>query len=184
MRCASSTRKLARGSGRKQLMTSRTSLAARTRVRKAFGRYAERDWWGKHRNGRDLTMPQLIDMLSEAERFRPRFKGETPVLHQYYALQHKAWTQALHHTAAGLDLRPAASQGFPVAVARPAPYLILFGNYWVFAQSIFAALDLGAREVADYFEKLFLSGLAVFLATVGIDVPWADNMSEWAAETD
>jgi hypothetical protein len=27
-------------------------------LRKAFGRYAERDWWGKHRNGRDLTMPR------------------------------------------------------------------------------------------------------------------------------
>jgi hypothetical protein len=59
--------------------------------------------------------------------------------------------------------------------------LILFGNYWVFGQVIFVALDLGApADASVYFEKLFLAGIAVFSEVVSLTVPWADRISEWA----
>jgi hypothetical protein len=110
-------------------------------------------------------------------------KGESPILEQYYSLQHKAWTQALHHTAAGMDITFGKQGEFPVVVARPAPFLILFGNYWVFGQLIFASLELGGEpSVLAYFEKLFLAGIAVFSEAVGLSVWWEDRLEEWAAD--
>jgi hypothetical protein len=152
-------------------------------LRAEFGRHAERDWWGRDRDGNRVGMPQLVSALAAAPQFRPRLKGEEAVLEQYYAMQHKAWTQALHHTAAGMQAWTAQDGALPMAVAGPTPFLILFGNYWVFGQLIFAVLDLGAPIAASvHFEKLFLAGLAVFGEMSEMPVPWADQVGVWAAE--
>jgi hypothetical protein len=151
-------------------------------LRRVFGKYAERDWWGQDREGRKVSMPEVVSRLAADPRFQPRLRGEAPILEQYYALQHKAWTQALHHTAAGMQIHPNESGRFPLAVG-PSPLLVLFGNYWVFGQLIFVALELGADDsVFAYFEKLFLSGLAVFGEVFDLPVPWADKVAEWADE--
>ena len=150
-------------------------------LRREFGRYAEHDWWGCDRDGQRITMPELVKRLALAEQFHPRLRGEEPILEQYYAQQHKAWTQALHHTAAGMSVRSRAPGDFPFSVAEPHAFLILFGNYWVFGQLIFVALELAtAPEVADYFEKLFFAGLAVFGEWIGQPAPWADDVATWA----
>ena len=63
------------------------------------------------------------------------------------------------------------------------PFLILFGNYWVFGQLVWVTLDLGAQDAIDDFEKLFLTGLAVFGETIGLPPPsWADDIEAWARE--
>jgi hypothetical protein len=151
-------------------------------LRREFGRYAEYDWWGRDRDGTRVTMPRLVERLAATERFQPRLQGEEPILEQYYAFQHKAWTQALHHTAAGMHMRPDEQGGFPLAVALPSPFLILFSNYWVFGQLIFVALELGAPIVLARFEKLFLAGLAIFGEAIGIQTPWAGELERWAQE--
>jgi hypothetical protein len=152
-------------------------------LRRQFGRYAERDWWGVDRAGTRVTMPDLISRLAAAEHFHPRLRGDEPILEQYYAFLQKAWTQALHHTAAGIHLRLAVDGGFPTAVAGARPVLVLSGNYWVFGQLIFVALELGApADAIHHFEKVFLSGLAVFGEGLGVPVPWASQVAEWADE--
>jgi hypothetical protein len=88
-------------------------------LRREFGTYAERDWWGRDADGERITMPRLVKRLAGAAMFQPRLKGEAPILEQYYALQQKAWTQALHHTAAGMQIRSDEEGQFPVAVAGP-----------------------------------------------------------------
>ena len=151
-------------------------------LRREFGKYAERDWWGRDREGGKVSMSEVVRRLAADPRFQPRLQGEEPVLEQYYALQHKAWTQALHHTAAGMQVHASDGGRFPVAVG-PSPVLLLFGNYWVFGQLIFVALELAAPNTAfSYFEKLFLSGLAVFGEVFDLPVPWADKVAEWAEE--
>jgi hypothetical protein len=151
-------------------------------LRREFGKFAERDWWGRDRHGNRVSMPEVVRRLAANPLFQPRLRGEEPILEQYYALQHKAWTQALHHTAAGMQTHPARGGRFPVA-AGPSPLLVLFGNYWVFGQLIFVALELGSGTSASvYFEKLFLSGLAVFGEVFELPAPWADKVAEWAEE--
>jgi Family of unknown function (DUF5677) len=151
-------------------------------LRAEFGKYAERDWWGRDSEGRRVKMPALVARLAASRRFQPRLKGEQPILEQYYAVQHKAWTQALHHTAAGMHVRSDKDGRFPVAIS-PNSFLVLFGNYWVFGQLIFVALELaGSQPTFDYFEKLFLAGLAVFGEATGVSVAWADKVAEWADE--
>jgi len=110
-------------------------------------------------------------------------RGEAPILEQTYALQQKAWNQALHHTAAGMQMRFEGEDEFPLAVAGSTPFLILFGNHWVFGQLIFVALELGAPpEAVVQFEKQFFTNLAVFGEVVGIPAPWADDVARWADE--
>jgi hypothetical protein len=152
-------------------------------LRKEFGRFAERDWWGQDRSGERLTMPSLVDKLARAERFNPRFTGEAPILRQYYAINQKQWTQALHHTAAGMGSAVAERGAFPVS-AGPPPFLILAGNHWVFAQSIWGAIELAAPAVLGYFEKLFFAGLAVFNTVAGVEAPWHEHVEKWASELD
>jgi hypothetical protein len=154
-----------------------------TELRDTFGPYAERDWWGLDREGNRVSMPELVDRLAAEPMFQPRLSGEKPILKQYYALQQKAWTQALHHTAAGMRLRESADDRFPEAIADPSPLLILLGNYWAFGQLIFVALELATdAHVLDYFQKLFLAGLAVFTEAVDQPAPWADQVARWAEE--
>ena len=151
-------------------------------LRREFGKYSERDWWGRDRQGHKVSMPEVVRRLSADPLFHPRLRGEEPILEQYYAVQHKAWTQALHHTAAGTQTHPSEGGRFPVAVG-PSPLLVLFGNYWIFGQLIFVALELGSDDaVFAYFEKLFLSGLAVFGEIFDLPVPWAEKVAEWADE--
>jgi hypothetical protein len=153
-------------------------------LRREFGLYAERDWWGKTRDGQRISMPQLVVRLASERRFHPRLRGEQPILEQYYALQQKAWTQALHHTAVGTLVGTVDGGAFPHSVAGPGRAIILFGNYWVLGQLIFAALELGADAGAiAYFQKVFLAGLAVFGAVLDMPVPWEEDVARWAAET-
>lgn len=146
-------------------------------LRGEFGRHAERDWWGSDRAGNRVTMATAVARLSEATMFRPRLKGEAPVLHEYFLLQQKAWTQALHHTAAGTEMRAEARGNFPAVSAAPSAFSIVFGNYWVLGQTIAVTLDLGAEGYAERrFEELFLAGLAVFGVTAEIDDHLLDGL--------
>jgi hypothetical protein len=82
-----------------------------------------------------------------------------------------------------MTVRAPGGGEFPTAMARPAPALILAGNYWVFGQVVFVALELAAPAGAiEHFEKVFLSGLAVFGEALGVPVPWAGRVAEWADE--
>ncbi len=128
-------------------------------------------------------MPDLVKRLAASEQFHPRLRGETPILKQYYTFLQKAWTRALHHTAAGTHMRLGHDGNFPRAIAESNIEQILAGNYWVFGQLVYVALELGAPEDAiRHFEKLFLSGLAVFGEALGVSVPWASQVSDWAEE--
>ena len=148
-----------------------------------FGKHAQRDWWGKDAAGSTLSMPMLVTRLASEPRFQPRLRGEAPILEHYYRLQQKAWTQTLHHTAMGMDVASDSSGAFPPAISRPSLYQVLAGNYWVFGQEIYAALELGSSpEAQEYFDRLFLAGLGVFAAAVDIEVPWRDRITTWAAE--
>lgn len=147
-----------------------------------FGRHAERDWWGVDQDGQRIAMPGLVKLLAAAEQFYPRLRGEEPILEQYYAFLQKIWTQALHHTAAGMQMRLGEPGEFPQAIAEPSPFIILYGNYWVFGQLIFVTLDLAAPVAMAHFEKIFASGLAVFGEVIGIRVPWADEVIKWGEE--
>lgn len=157
-------------------------LPKKDQLKHEFGRFAQKDWWGQDRHGNQVSMPQLVKRLADAEMFQPRLKGEAPILEQFYTFQHKAWTQALHHTAAGMELRFTEPDRFPVAIALPRPFLILAANYWVFGQLLFAAVELAAMGAYGYFQKLFLAGLAVFGASIDVDVPWAAEVEAWAEE--
>jgi hypothetical protein len=152
-------------------------------LQREFGRYAERDWWGRDHEEHRVTMSQLVKRLALADLFHPRLRGETPILEQTYALQQKAWTQALHHTAAGMHIRLGEEGAFPLAVAGPTPFLILFGNHWVFGQLIFVALELAtSAETVERFQQQFFAALAVFGEVVGSPAPWADEVAKWAEE--
>lgn len=146
-------------------------------LRHRFGAYAERDWWGQDRSGKRITMPSLVKALADAEQFQPRLKGDEPVLEQYYSFLQKTWTQALHHTAVGMQLRIGESGEFPRAVSESNPFIILYGNYWVFGQLIFVTLELAAPVAAIVrFQDLFLLGLAIFGESIGVHAPWADEI--------
>lgn len=145
-------------------------------LRKEFGRYAERFWWGVDESGNRLGMQQLVERLAEAPQFQPRLHGERPILDEYYALQQKAWNQALHHTAAGMNIATSSQAGLPIAVAATDSSFILFGNYWVFGQLIYVAMELGASQVIPRFQKLFLLGLAIFGEALGVPAPWAEDV--------
>lgn len=154
-------------------------------LRKQFGRYAERDWWGVDRDGARITMPILVTRLAAAEQFHPRLRGEQPILEQYYTFLQKTWTHALHHTAAGMYIRVEDGGSFPRAIAGSNIELILSGNYWVFGQLVFVALELGAPvDAIVHFEKVFLSGLAVFGEALDVPVPWASQVTGWANEAE
>lgn len=162
-----------------------SDLAGReAELRKRFGSHAERDWWGLDEEGKRIKMPELVKRLAAAEAFYPRLRGEEPILEQYYGFLQKVWTQALHHTAAGMRIRDGIDGRFPQAVAEPTPFLILYGNYWVFGQLIYASLELAARAALGHFERVFLAGLAVFSEIAGTRVPWADELSQWAEEAE
>lgn len=119
-----------------------------------------------------MTMPTLVELLANESRFQPRLKGDSPILQQYYAIQHKDWTQSLHHTAAGMYPDEAEPGRVPTARPGPDPFTILFGNYWVFGQLVFVALETGAEPtVSDRFEDQFLAGLAVLGAVAGVPTP-------------
>lgn len=153
-------------------------------LRAEFGPHAERDWWGQDASGKRIGMPEVVRRLAAAGRFHPRLKGEQPILEQYYAIQQKDWTQSLHHTAAGLNLRPGEPGAIPDVLPTPRSFTILFANYWVFGQLIFVALELGApAAVVDHFEELFFAGLAVFGEWIGEPAPWADDFDGWVRDT-
>jgi hypothetical protein len=142
------------------------------------------DWWGRDENGDPLTMRELVRRLADEPRFQPRLRGEEPALEQYFLMQRDIGIQAFRHTVDGMDTVEDPSGRFPKSVGRTAPFLVLFGNYWTFGQLIFAALEHARLEDAlEHFEKLFVSGLAVFMATVGLWAPWMDEVASWTDES-
>jgi len=134
-----------------------------------FGQYAERDWWGKTKDGKKLTMPQLVDLLAAAPRFHPRLKGEQPILQQYYAVVQKFATQRLHHTAVGLEIQLSRDGSTPTVAPPPGETQVLAASYWTYAQLTYLVLEL---QPADYreFEQIFLKGLyTVFGPAAGLE---------------
>jgi hypothetical protein len=142
-----------------------------------------RSWWSEDRDGGALTTAELVRRLADAPRFRPRLRGAEPVLEQMSASQQYAWSGAMHHTANGLDVTVESAGAFPRSLGRSAPYLVLLTNYWTFGQLMFVTFehDQLADALSD-FEKLFYTGLAVFMATAEITAPWMDQVSDWADE--
>lgn len=136
-------------------------------LRQMFGEFAQRVWWMSERDGTPLEETEIVDRLGAAEMFRPRLRGESPVLDQMHA--------ALAH----MTSLPRPAQEDP---GGPNAFQVLFTSYWTFSQTIFAALELGAPGAIEHFEKLFISGQAVFSEALGVPSPWAAKVVEWAAE--
>jgi hypothetical protein len=40
-------------------------------LRREFGRFAQRDWWGEDRSGARVAMPELVKRLADAPQFQP-----------------------------------------------------------------------------------------------------------------
>jgi hypothetical protein len=136
-------------------------------LRQMFGEFAEREWWMTDRDGAPLRIPEIVELLGAAEMFKPRLRGESPVLDH------------VHSAVAHMTSLPRPSQDAP---GGPNAFRVLFTSYWAFAQVIFAALELGAPGAIEHFEKLFIAGQAVFSEALGMRSPWADKIAEWAEE--
>ena len=157
----------------------------RPHLQKEFGRFAERDWWGQTSDGSRISMAQAIRVLADAEDFRPRLRGEQPILEQYFGLQQKLWTQSLHHTAAGTASDIPARGDFPDPVRPTEWFFVLFGNYWVFGQSVQVALQLAApAEAQHHFDRLFVAGLTLFGAVSGVADDHVDLAEAWLEQTE
>lgn len=133
-----------------------------------YGDYAQKDWWGKHKNGSRVTVPRLVDLLSDAERFQPRLKGEQPILQQYYAVVQKFATQCLHHTAVGMEVQLTREGGVPVIAPLPDETQVLAASYWTYGQLVYLVLELQPADFGE-FQGIFLDGLYnVFGPTAGL----------------
>jgi hypothetical protein len=150
-------------------------------LRSRFGVYAERPWWSIDREGRPVTVSELVERLAAAEQFHPRLRGETRILEEQYATM-RMWAQALQHSSTRGE-SGADAPGEQPSATGPNAVVVLFSSYWVFGQLIYAALGLGAPAAIAHFERLFLAGLAVFGEAVGSPVPWADQVAGWAGES-
>jgi uncharacterized protein DUF5677 len=149
-----------------------SDLAGRQKyLRDTYGKHAEKDWWGRDREGRHVSMPKLVERLAAEQRFHPRLRGEEPILEQIYEIQHKDATQTLHHTAAGMEMQPGESGALPSLTPPLNGFEILATNYWVFGQLVFVALEYGSEEEAYRdFEELFLLGLEAFGNEAGVEL--------------
>ena len=129
-------------------------------LRREFGEYAQRDWWGVRRDGSRITMPEVVTKLEQAERFHPRMGGEKPILREMYEKAQKWNTQLLHHTAAGMPLAlNRENQLRPQALPAPTEITVLAQAYWVHAQLVLLALDVTPNQDWREFEGVFLRGL-------------------------
>ncbi len=136
-----------------------SDLAGREQeLKDKFGRHAQYDWWGIKPDGSRLSLPELLDILAESDRFKPRFRGDTPVLHETYATVHKWTTWQLHHTAVGLPLVLDREGGVPAEVPDPPARTVLWHSYWMLAQLGYLMHDLQDWNYDD-FENVFLHGL-------------------------
>jgi Family of unknown function (DUF5677) len=129
-------------------------------LRREFGDYAQRDWWGVRRNGSRITMPEVVTVLEEAERFHPRMRGEKPILREMYEKAQKWNTQLLHHTASGMPLAlNRDDQLKPRTIQAPVEITVLAQAYWVHAQLVLLVLDIAPNQDWREFEAIFLRGL-------------------------
>ena len=129
-------------------------------LRREFGDYAQRDWWGVRRHGSRITMPEVVTELEEAERFHPRMRGEKPILREMYEKAQKWNTQLLHHTPAGMPLALNRENRLrPQAIPPPAEMTVLAQAYWVHAQVVLLVLDVAPNQDWREFETIFLRGL-------------------------
>jgi hypothetical protein len=123
-----------------------------------YGDYAQKDWWGKDEDGSRVTMPRLVDLLSDTERFHPRLKGEQPILQQYYAVVQKFATHCLHHTAAGMEVQLTRAGGVPRIAPLPDESQVLAASYWTYGQLVYLVLELQPADFGE-FQEIFLAGL-------------------------
>jgi hypothetical protein len=129
-------------------------------LRREFGDYAQKDWWGVRRDGSRITMPEVVTELERAERFHPRMGGEKPILREMYEKAQKWNTQLLHHTAAGMPLAlNRENQLKPQALPAPTEITVLAQAYWVHAQLVLLVLDVAPNQDWRKFEAIFLRGL-------------------------
>jgi hypothetical protein len=90
-----------------------------------FGSHARKDWWGVRRDGGEIGLPDVVRELAQADRFKPRFANERPILEEMFHSAQKWNNQQLHHTALGLYLRLGCSGQPPVAEPQPHPAVVL-----------------------------------------------------------
>jgi hypothetical protein len=129
-------------------------------LRREFGEYAQRDWWGVRSDGSRVTMPEIVTELERAERFHPRMRGEKPILREMYEKAQKWNTQLLHHTAAGMPLALNRENHLrPQALPAPTEITVLAQAYWVHAQLVLLVLDVTPNQDWREFEGIFLQGL-------------------------
>ncbi|HVD37901.1 MAG TPA: hypothetical protein VNC15_03615, partial [Solirubrobacterales bacterium] len=129
-------------------------------LRREFGDYAQRDWWGVRRDGSKIAMPGVVTELEQAGRFHPRMGGEKPILREMYEKAQKWNTQLLHHTAAGMPLAlNRQNQLKPKALPAPSVITVLAQAYWVHAQLVLLVLDVAPNQDWQEFEAIFLRGL-------------------------
>jgi hypothetical protein len=63
-------------------------------LRAEFGDHAQRYWWAVRRDGRPISMPEVVTTLEASPRYHPRLKGETPVLRHMFEKAQK-WNNQL-----------------------------------------------------------------------------------------
>jgi hypothetical protein len=136
-------------------------LVGRENELKQFGDYAQRDWWAYDAKGTKRSLPKLVAEVGQADRFRGRTHGETPVLEHVYQVVHKWANQQLHHTAAGLGV--VRIDDTTVALDGPTPLQVLSPAYYCFAMTVCAIVDLGGITPQEHpFWTTFSDGLQVF----------------------
>lgn len=139
-----------------------SDLASREEeLRKEFGDHAQRHWWAMRRDGRSITLPEVISELENSPRFQPRLKGETPVLRHMYEKAQKWNNQLLHHTPAGMPVRLNPDEPLKVVAApNPSVPAVVFPAYWSYGQLVYLVLEVVPNQDWQDFEPVFLRGLA------------------------
>jgi len=131
-----------------------SDLAGREEALRAqFGAHAQRD-----RAGKRVDMATVVGELSAAKRFRPRLRGEEPVLLQFFDIVNRFATRHLHHTPVGLELQIVRGERVPAFVPLPNEIDVLFAAYWIHAQLVYLVLEVAGGDATD-FERRFLHGL-------------------------
>lgn len=130
-------------------------------LRAEFGDHAQRTWWAVRRDGRPISMPEVITELETSPRFHPRLKGEKPVLREMFEKAQKWNNQLLHHTPAGMPVRLNRDEPMkPVPAPTPSVPAVVFPAYWSYGQLVYLVLEVVPEQDWRSFERVFLRGLA------------------------
>lgn len=141
-------------------------LLGRENELKEFGDFAQCDWWAYDSKGTKRTLAKLVAQVGQADRFRGRTHGETPVLEHMYQVVHKWANQQLHHTAAGLGV--VRIDETTVALDGPTPLQVLAPAYYCFAMTVCVIVDLSGITPQEHpFWNTFWSGQRTFSDLTG-----------------